>query len=871
MNYIEPQLDIYQVFEPVLDTGVRPLNACVIGPKYGLHRYGTEEEELVGSYDPSASAEYPWPGRAPSSEVLQDSAEVIIQDAVVEYYNGADFTVPSGSANEIVSGSLVLQSKNGYSRSAVFGNRDVRIGDGIVIKQGSEEINTVIIDLKGEPGGTVGAPNADDSNQVAVSAVAPNVVSEDVADANLTIGAGGTYSGIADGYVEETYTIQVTAAGAPGVAKASVVSASGSDDVAEITLDDGVAVGSRGITLTVTDAGSGAFAAGETIVVSAREEYALPTLTESGDYTGNMGTTYAIQITEGGTVGTDTPKFRVVTNNGYDIQGITDITTNAAPVGNYGVSITFSGQLVKGDVWYIEAVPASEKAVKTVVTAASLATLSQGAVDSVSLRFADTVLLSDDYVTTSEDYIDIAANAEVEDTYAGTGGKFPVLGGDVYIEYVELLTEGVDFGILTSVDEVEAVLGPVVPDNKLAYGMNRALLNSNGVGVYYCSTPSDDASGFNEALDRISIEDNVWSLVPLTFDTAVLANMEAFINEQSNEINNNWKKGWFCRQVDRVTPFYTEENGSQLEGTIAADGHGDYKIVTVPGAKFKTTGSAVRSGDILKYNPHTVDMVIVYDEAVIESATDDETLVLRDEAINIVTPSVMEVWRESGLYEYAADIAAASSSYGNRRINNIWPESIPDETGEEVAGYFLCAALAAYRSAAAPHQPLTRAEISGFGTPSKTLQFSRSQLNIIAAGGTWIVTSDLSGKVFTRHQLTTDMTDVNTREDSITSNLDSISRVFREGFDPLIGKGNVTPDMLELIEGRVFTSFKMIHNLPYPRNLGPQLLGYELVELSIDPVLKSKIRVRIKPDLPVPLNNMDLFFLVGGATGQTAV
>ena len=183
--------------------------------------------------------------------------------------------------------------------------------------------------------------------------------------------------------------------------------------------------------------------------------------------------------------------------------------------------------------------------------------------------------------------------------------------------------------------------------------------------------------------------------------------------------------------------------------------------------------------------------------------------------------------------------------------------------GIEVAGYFLCAALAAFRSAAPPHRPLTRSQITGFGTPDRTMQFSRAQLNTIASGGTWIVTSDITGAVFTRHQLTTDMTSEETREDSITSNLDSISRVYKANFEPLIGKSNVTPDLLELIEGRIFTSFKFIHNLPYPREIGPQMLSYELLELSQDPVLKSKVRIRIKPELPMPLNNLDLFFYIG--------
>ena len=878
MNYSEPQLNIHQVFEPVLDTDVTPLHSCVIGPKYGLHRYGVAgEEESVGAYDPSIVNTSAWPNKAAGSTVDQDSAKVFAQNALLKYYGGADFEVPvAGDGGNIVSsGSLVLQSKNGFSRSAVFGNRDVAVGDKIKLTQGSNTVDTIVIDLKGELGSTIGSPVADDSNQIdGLGAVAPNVVSEDVADAALTLGAEGTYDGLADGYIEETYTVKVTAAGAPGTAKASVLSTSGTDDVTEITLEDDAAIGTRGILLSIADSGGGVFAVGETIVITARQAYTAPTITEGGEYTGTKGTTYVIQITEGGVVGTDTPKFKAVTDNGYDIQGVTDITAAAAVLGNYGATITFSGQLVKGDVWYIEATPASENAIKTVVTAANLTGFVAGPIDEVILMIEDTVQIDNEYVSTTETDISVSAGAGVDDTYGDTGTDLPILEGELYIEYRELLNEGVEFGSVSDITELEDILGPAIPANKLSYGVYKGLQNSNGVAVYYCSIPSDDIAGYTEALDRISIEESVWGLVPLNKEADVLAVVETFINTQSNELNNNWKKGWFNSNAEQETAFYTEEAGTAISASIEDDSGNNTNFVNVHATaetKFKTNvNGTVLPGDILRYNPRPVEGVTVWDTAVIAEVTGETTLTLKSSAADLPNIQNIEIWRVASLQDYASIIAAESSAFGNRRINNVWPDTIPNELGEEVEGYYLCAALAAYRSSAAPHQPLTRAEISGFGSPSRTLQFSRSQLNIMAAGGTWIVTSNLTGAVFTRHQLTTDMTDENTREDSVTSNLDSISRVYRDSFEPLIGKSNVTPDMLELIEGRIFTAFKFLHNLPYPRTLGPQIIGYELVELSIDPVIKSKVRIRIKPELPLPLNYIDLYFLVGGEVKNEA-
>jgi hypothetical protein len=72
----------------------------------------------------------------------------------------------------------------------------------------------------------------------------------------------------------------------------------------------------------------------------------------------------------------------------------------------------------------------------------------------------------------------------------------------------------------------------------------------------------------------------------------------------------------------------------------------------------------------------------------------------------------------------------------------------------------------------------------------------------MAAAGVWIVTQDNTGTVYTRHQLTTDMTDVNTREDSMVSNIDSLSYYYLFFFQNAryIGRRNITPGLLAQLE-----------------------------------------------------------------------
>lgn len=75
-----------------------------------------------------------------------------------------------------------------------------------------------------------------------------------------------------------------------------------------------------------------------------------------------------------------------------------------------------------------------------------------------------------------------------------------------------------------------------------------------------------------------------------------------------------------------------------------------------------------------------------------------------------------------------------------------------------------------------------------------TRYFDADQLNALAAAGIWIVTQDPNtGKIYTRHALTTDMTDVNTREQMVTKNVDSISYVYLRQMAPFIGSATSRP------------------------------------------------------------------------------
>jgi hypothetical protein len=877
MAYVQPQLRIFQEFEAALTAGLTPLYACIIGPHYGLHD-GADCGSL-GVYNRSASATYSWPDKAAGSIVEQDTASILVNSAVLRYYQGADFEVPAGTAdgqNKITAPSLVVRTANGFDRTAVvFGTRDVAIGDRVTVSWSggsSGSVSTRVAGFEADAVNQIDTATAASSNQTTVPAIAPAVDSQAIDEADLTVAAGGTYDGLAAGVVSDTYTVVVTKAGGTGVAEVSISSDSGTDDVAnKVVAYASTEIGTRGLTCELTDAGIGSeLVVGDTWVISAQQAFTAPVPVSGGSYSGPADSRYIVKIVTGGVIGTDNVVYNVSTTNGIDVQGNTIISAaGAVLVGNYGVTLTVANgnQYAGGDAWYIDVLESDEGAVRTLLLANKLvdgsAEAAVGDTLAVSLSLVEDNVLPKVYFSTTATSVTVLPAAKCETTATGSTTMLDLLSGDLCVEYRELLVGNTtSVNALTRASSVLTTLGPATTSNPLAKGVYSALLNSNGVPVYYIGVASDDLTGYAAALDVLSTNMEVYSLVPLNKTTAVRDLVEAHVTEQSSAENNNWRIMWANSNVSQDTPVYTKTTlGDDLEATVTdPDGGTNYVKVTCADGLFVTNG--VQPGDVLRINYRPYAGETIYDTAIIDTVdTETELTLLSAMAEEFPVAVKIEVHRTLNLTQYATAIGQDAGAIKNRRVYYVWPDTISDGT-ETVSGIYLCSGLAGLRSGVAPHAPLTNVSISGFYSPSRTKMFNATQLNIMAGSGVWIVTQDLSGTVYTRHQVSTDNTDVNMREQTVTTNLDSIARQYREGYSDLIGRGNVSEEMLSIIQTRAHAIASSIKGLSYPAYLGPQMQDYEITQLAIDPVLRDRIRLTIQPVLPYPLNNLDITLLI---------
>jgi hypothetical protein len=464
-------------------------------------------------------------------------------------------------------------------------------------------------------------------------------------------------------------------------------------------------------------------------------------------------------------------------------------------------------------------------------------------------------------------------------TSAGAEQPLNVMSGKVYVEYREFLSELADqVNSISDVADLDQIKGQLDPDNPMKWGVYKALSNSNGTVVKYTAVVEPgDLDSWVQVLERIKGRDDMYNLVPLTFDRRVHNLWAAHIGAESNEYANNWKAGFFALKavpVVKVSGEGVPVNGvlgtevtTPVLATLADDPNAtntQYTKLTVTSGNGYFITNDVRPGDIVRYN-FSVDGFgdEQYEEYVVDQVLSESTLLLYSGADAAVTvPQRVEISHNRNRNEIAEDIATAAGGLSNRRVCAVWPDQV-GEAGVSQPGYYLAAALAGLVSGVVPHQPLTNVEVAGFDDYTRSYKyFNETQLNRMAEAGTWIVTEDRDGTPHTRHAVTTDNLDLNRREEMIRRNVDSMSYLFLRRLRPFIGRTNAQEGMVRRLRFEVTAIIDFLKANGFTEELGSQLIDGEISRLQIHPLLKDRIEIVLNLTVPAPLNNIELHLVV---------
>lgn len=812
-----------------------------------------------------------------------------------------------------------------YPRNSQLYDRDVQVGDiakvRAVVGANTYILWTYVAGFVGEVVPSItGAATSDANNAAANASTTVSVLKtagpHNCVDPSATATA---YKGLPSGYINEVYTITVTSSSSGGKLNTGVIrvtSASGADNQASVIPNAAgtpTPIGTRGLTVTFNFdhtaacslSATGASVSpedlivGQTWQVTVHQQFTPPTPTSGGTYVGTSSCNYIITVTRGGLfTDVNQPQITITTDNGSDQSGPTTVTAaaTAVPVGTNGVNVKFSQiGLRKGDKYYIAATAQGVGAYQTLVLANNLNTaIPAGTQVGLTLFINKDLSIPADRVTAppnlnwtqSATQFCMNSGLTVYDpswTNLGVQMALPVVSdagatqySKLYLEYRAWRQDLV--GKVTTIqDSTSAPLlipGDIGPDNPLLCAALKALLNSNGcpVQVTAISDPSVPAN-WSLALEAIDGRTDVYGLVPLTQDVNVFNLYAAHINAQSAPEYGNFRVGWFNLQdvpLKSIVTSATSTDGNVVLATISADPNtsgNPITIVAVPAGNAQFIKNGVLAGDMLRAY-YTTDGFgnTTYQSFPIASVTTQDQLVLATAAPSQVTQAAkIEIWRTLSADDESVAIGAAAGVFANRRIMAVWPDTV-SSAGTSMPGYHVCAALAGLASGVAPHQGLTNLALQGFDDISRSYKkFNRTQLNNMAGAGTLIVTQDpVTGVVFSRHALTSATPDgnINDREEMIVRNLDSVSFIVHDQYNPYIGIANVTPSMINVIKATAESVIGLLTGNAFIARLGPQVISASVVEARAHAYLRDRVVLTMNFNLPYALNNLEAHIVI---------
>lgn len=915
-----PQVLVFQESRVTPTPVEAPRQAHLTGGHARLFRYDDADEKALvslGEYDPVVDAAYDWPNRPLGSKVDLGYAKVFVDGAKLRFFQdltgvGGGVAPVSGYKNRVRSASHAFKSNgDAYPRSASLYDRDVKVGDtayvrGVGVDSENYELWTSVRGFVGEVVDASVAAVADATTNKATQSASVSIDNLGVKNTiTLTADASG-YDRRATGDIEDTYTIEVTQGSVGGdltTARLRVTTASGRDQASNVqpsAVGGFTAIGAGGLLIEFdrNETNSASSAAGLDEVspddlvpghkwrVSVTQDFTAPTATSGGGYTGTKATTYIVEVTKGGAFA-DNPTVTVTTTTGIDKSGPTIVSAaaTAVSVGTKTVTVSFSGVsgLCKGDKYYIDVEPETAGSLQTLVLADDLPTEIQGVADlDLKLFITKDLELPSGSVTAppatnwdaTATELTLQSGITLYDSTVTDGGvevAIPLEGGELFVEYRAWMSTYVsEFESASGVDEVESLLAPIHPDNPLGWGAYMAALNSDDQAVRFTAVEDpDDTDSWLEALDILVGRPDFYNAVPLTANTTVCDAWKAYANSESSPENGKWRGVVVGIDVARTLAVVDEATTSDGEPALAtlsddpATSGTQYTILSVPAGNAKFETRNVRPGDIVRYLYSTDGFGNdTYSEFTVDEVLSEDSLRLASgHTVAINVAQRVEIWHTRTPAELATAAAQACGRFADRRVLAVANDTV-GQAGRTFAGYFLAAAVAGIRSAINPHQALTNISVSGIDDAGSLVTgFNGSHLKQVVNAGGLVVRKTVSGAFVIVKGTTTDPTDLNSTEESIRVNVDSISYELRDVLAPFIGQSNVTEDTLNAIRGELVSALdsKLVNNTP---RIGPRLNGYEIVRVSRHATLKDRVVVIVNLDVPAPINNIELRLVV---------
>lgn len=439
--------------------------------------------------------------------------------------------------------------------------------------------------------------------------------------------------------------------------------------------------------------------------------------------------------------------------------------------------------------------------------------------------------------------------------------------------------------------QLEDTLSPISTANPLALGLFFALLNAPGIQVTGLGVDavSDDAPfGTVEAFTRAAeyLEGfEVYAIAPLTHDQTVGQVFKTHVDVMSQPGNKGeritlWNPSRPTTKLDTLVASNTNGNSSSplsfdtgvtnLSALVLNAGINPVGTIPVSAGLFLDIASDAKNYSIASISGSIVTIRIVFaageNDDGFYSTTDlnDPPLpsVLIEEAFSIKVRGapLTTVSNQPDKQGIAETFAALGQTFGDRRF---WM-TLPDRAAATlegletlIDGFYLNAGIVGMIGQQPPQQSFTNFPMTGYTRVIGSNDFfNERQLNIMAAGGSYIIVQDAQGApLISRFALTTDLTSIETRTDSITKVVDFSAKFLRRGLKNFIGRFNITQGFLDSL-GSVIQGL-----LGFLVETGV-LIGANLNNIIQDEDAPDTVLVDVTLDVPFPCNFIRLTLVI---------
>lgn len=308
-----------------------------------------------------------------------------------------------------------------------------------------------------------------------------------------------------------------------------------------------------------------------------------------------------------------------------------------------------------------------------------------------------------------------------------------------------------------------------------------------------------------------------------------------------------------------------------------------YLTLVDPNATFLTSG--VAAGDIVTM---PVDYSAVFTgtnrQFVVDSVLSENRLRIVNNGVNTSTvenelphgvkreaPTALvattatlnyKVVRTLSKAQQVTELVALSESFASRRTVLVWPDVVNVAGvvgGNSQPGYYASCAVGGMTAGLPAHQGFTFLGIAGVSRIfHSNTYFSDDQLTSLSLGGWYVFAQQTPTSLpYTIHQLTTDVSALESGEFSVVKNFDFVSLFFVDILDDFLGQYNVTTETLTLLRAALNIGGETLRLRTFAK-IGAPLTSFEIADLSVSELSGDRIVTHLNVGLPKPLNVVEL-------------